>query len=877
MYMKGKGDLCMASQVAVIKALVKSLVESGATSSTGDAALTPFLRTLKIDNYSTLVDKFYSAKSGYSTQDFLEQVCGVRRNNTDTGAITGSDAGGSVTKTTESIIPESSTAKELSSAEYNSFTKNGLTVNITYDEPSSVGSTYNYEVDNYIAQQKLVVKKLYNWWIPEALDLINQSLGINFSDGRANCTTLDIKFTDDSYSGTIDWNDTTDMGKSSTMSMTINMNKLSGLTESDKNGTLSSAENDNYLSTTYLDRILVQNLVVLALRANIPYFYNLPAGIRYGLQFIVGGYDDSTYSDYSYDYLDNNNNASAYTFMRWFAKNYADKVTDTGSDSDGLKYNTARTAVTITSDYSGTELEDDDYDSTVVTITGASLSTGLEIEGNSKANVIVGTKGADTIDGGSGNDTLTGGAGADVFLYESGEGNDVITDYTAGQDSISIDGGAVSAATANGSNVVLTIGRNSLTLKNAANKNITISDNQGEFTTLVSGSSSSDTSSSGGSSSTVLTITNSTKSPVTMSSSYITANAKSRSTAVSITGNSKANSIVGGKGADTLNGGSGNDTLTGGNGKDVFVYASGGGKDVITDYTANQDSIRVTSGSITNASLSGSDVVLKVGSGSITVKNGQGKSLTLVNSSGRSSTTVVGGSSSSTSSGSSSLADGLSYANSNKTLNVKSPFTGTLNVSNYASTVNTINASTDNKFITIKGTSRAENIKAGTRGSSIVGGKGNDTLTGGRGADIFSYASGDGKDVIVNFAPDYDSIKITSGSISKASVSGSDVVLTVGSGSITVKNAKSKDINISDSSGETKTYNFSSGSISNPTKSFEERWFLEISNCTMQNAELDSIIDDKSNEISIDYKFNEDNKLLQKSNIILADNKQLKK
>ena len=197
-------------------------------------ALTPFLRTLKIDNYSTLKNKFYKAKSGYSNQDFLEQICGVRRNNTDTGAITGSDAGGSVTKTSDSIIPESSTAKELSSSEYNSFTKNGFTVNITYDEPSSVGSEYNYEVSNYVDKQKLVVKKLYNWWIPEALDLINQSLRVNFTDGRANTTTLNIEFS--SSNTATSWKVTNDMGYASTM--TIGMGYLSDLTESDKNNVL---------------------------------------------------------------------------------------------------------------------------------------------------------------------------------------------------------------------------------------------------------------------------------------------------------------------------------------------------------------------------------------------------------------------------------------------------------------------------------------------------------------------------------------------------------------------------------------------------------------------------------------------------------------
>ena len=86
--------------------------------------------------------------------------------------------------------------------------------------------------------------------------------------------------------------------------------------------------------------------------------------------------------------------------------------------------------------------------------------------------------------------------------------------------------------------------------------------------------------------------------------------------------------------------------MTGGNGNDVFVYANNDGNDVITDYTANQDKIRITSGSISSSSIKGSDVVLKIGSGSITVKNGKNKSITVIDSKGKSSSKVYGSSSS---------------------------------------------------------------------------------------------------------------------------------------------------------------------------------------------------------------------------------------
>ncbi|NBE05974.1 calcium-binding protein [Paragemmobacter ruber] len=50
-------------------------------------------------------------------------------------------------------------------------------------------------------------------------------------------------------------------------------------------------------------------------------------------------------------------------------------------------------------------------------------------------------------------------------------------------------------------------------------------------------------------------------------------------------------SLDGGEGNDRLDGGRGDDTLTGGTGLDVFVFAPGGGADLVTDYVDGQDRI----------------------------------------------------------------------------------------------------------------------------------------------------------------------------------------------------------------------------------------------------------------------------------------------
>ena len=294
------------------------------------------------------------------------------------------------------------------------------------------------------------------------------------------------------------------------------------------------------------------------------------------------------------------------------------------------------------------------------------------IQGGNGNDKLYGNDGDDTIQGGKGNDTLIGGVGKDTFIYANGDGNDVITDYTVAKDKIKITGNKITKTSISDSDIILTVGNGSIRIVDGKDKKLSIYNNiDSIIDTVISGSSSNTNSSKNASTS--VTLTNSTISQYTADSKIKNINATSRTTAIRINGNSIANTIKGGSnkdtiyggagndsilgnngndklfgdaGADTLSGGKGNDTLTGGNGNDVFVYANNDGNDVITDYTAKQDKIRITSGSISSSSLKGSDVVLKTGSGSITVKNGKNKSITVIDSKGKSSSKVYGSSSS---------------------------------------------------------------------------------------------------------------------------------------------------------------------------------------------------------------------------------------
>ena len=54
-------------------------------------------------------------------------------------------------------------------------------------------------------------------------------------------------------------------------------------------------------------------------------------------------------------------------------------------------------------------------------------------------------------------------------------------------------------------------------------------------------------------------------------------------------GGSGDDRLIAGGDNDTLDGGSGDDFLRGGSGQDVFVFATGGGKDVIDDFSLQDD------------------------------------------------------------------------------------------------------------------------------------------------------------------------------------------------------------------------------------------------------------------------------------------------
>ena len=356
-----------------------------------------------------------------------------------------------------------------------------------------------------------------------------------------------------------------------------------------------------------------------------------------------------------------------------------------------------------------------------------------------------------TVTAGAGNDTIKSYSETGIlYQYASGDGDDYISGFTA-KDTLSISEGKFSSATS-GDDVIITVGNSEITLEGAAKlSKVNVVD---------------------AASLTNLTITDSTKSSVTIDSSIKVVDATKRTKAIQIIGNALANSIKGGTANDTLYGGKGNDTLIGGKGNDSLfgnagndrlygnagndtlrgnagndslwggdgkdVFIGGVGNDVIQDYTS--DDRIVFSVALNKASVSGSDVVFTFENGSLKVKGAKGQSLSITDSSGKSFSTVLGGSSSG--GGSSSSLKTLTVTNSTSSPVTVSSAYGTINAASRTTAVKITGNKLDN---TISGGTKNDTIQGGAGDDQIVGNAGNDSLLGNAGNDKIYGSAGNDK------------------------------------------------------------------------------------------------------------------------------------
>lgn len=375
-----------------------------------------------------------------------------------------------------------------------------------------------------------------------------------------------------------------------------------------------------------------------------------------------------------------------------------------------------------------------------ILLKGAAKLESVNIEGESM--IITGTSGADkiknTLDGATiqalaGNDTINntgdnvsiyGGAGKDTFIYTSGRS--LIADYDK-KDRISV-GSAYEDYSISGSDLVFDFGENNtLTIANGAGKEININSSANIYTAegVIDKKKKS------------IVLNAATKNFDAAKYSKLVTIDGSAAGEVNIIGNKKKNNIIAGAGGSTLAGGKGKDTINGGEAADIFLYGKGDGKDIIENYGVG-DAISL-SGNVTIKSfaMKKKDGVLKIGSGSITVKDTSEFRF------------IEGGAEKI-------FIDGNIADTDKVNVTLSSSYKGVFKANGYEKvdgtfTKKAVTLSGDDADNYLIGGAGKNSINGGAGADTLWGGKGNDTLYGGEAADTFLFCAGDGTDIIADY------------------------------------------------------------------------------------------------------------------------------
>ncbi len=669
----------MATQQDVIKNFMAIL---DTTTEKGEDALDAAISA--VSNFSSYADfraqLLSDCKTAGSADNFLRNYCGIILDNSDTGAITGADAGGSTVKTAESIVPESSALINFTG---DSFTTNGLTVKL--GQVDSEGKTVARSFSDLSDNEIYIWQSFYTWWLAGGLDLIAESYGENYSftsKSSAVTKTLWVVLADEGAGSlAVTWGGPGNAQKS-TNDLKLHINTY-------YYGNVSGEDGESNNGQKYLDRTIAHELTHAVMRANIDWFDYLPAFLKEGMADLTHGIDDTrsaslktlagSSTKLSQAIVLNTNTVSVsgvtsasyaggYIFLRYLAYQAANS-TGTGTVSGGTDNDTvASTTLTVTDSTSSPVT----INSAIKVVDASTRTKAVKITGNALANTITGGKNSDTLDGGKGDDVLTGGTGADIFIWSAG--NDTVTDYGTGNDKISIGSAQLKNFGANGDDFVFEFDNGSLILTGAADKKISVTSGKiysddGIFN----------------SAGTSVTLSASTKN-FAADSKVVTIDAGLTSNAT-INGNSIANKVSLGA-------------------ENVFVWAKGGND---TLYNFGTDDLISIAGAVSDGSVSSGTTYLKVGSNKITVKNSS--LVTFADSSGIK------------------IFDSGIFYDAAKT----SATLGS-SASNYTA---------EDGIISIIGNSKANKIISNAAGATLTGGTGNDTFVTAGGNDfITDYGTG---------------------------------------------------------------------------------------------------------------------------------------
>ena len=250
-----------------------------------------------------------------------------------------------------------------------------------------------------------------------------------------------------------------------------------------------------------------------------------------------------------------------------------------------------------------------------------------------------------TIIGGAGNDSIYTNGKGNLIQYAAGDGNDSVVGF-GGDDSIQITSGTISKTVKSGNNMVFAVGSSSITVKDGAKMDLQIANNvitSVEPPKPITLSATADKYTNTDVAATIYavagndTITNSGASALidggagadklTNYADEVTLLGGAGKDTIKTEGNSiwvdgGADDDVISLGSDVINatviGGKGNDKIYGNENAVLYQYANGDGNDYIYGFTKN-DTLHLTSGTVSSVSTDGTNAILKIGSSYVTL------------------------------------------------------------------------------------------------------------------------------------------------------------------------------------------------------------------------------------------------------------------
>ena len=353
--------------------------------------------------------------------------------------------------------------------------------------------------------------------------------------------------------------------------------------------------------------------------------------------------------------------------------------------------------------------------------------------------------GYSTINPGAGNDTVAIGEYS-VFEYAEGDGDDLIEHYTA-TNTIHIVRGSLRSTLNSGNDVVLVVGSDKITLKDAKGTELNVVDASSAvpaypvepYDSLVTGDANNNN---------IffekpnVTVEGGAGNDLIVNDSNVGINAR-------LFGELGNDSIVSNSRGIIIDGGMGDDKIELSGVEQVVRYRDGDGKDTIVGYQST-DTIHIVDGTEYTTQKSGNDVIINVSDGGLVLKNVKGQTINI------DTTTLPGEVYIPEWEIAEPTSRMISYDKKKGTVTAKKKFYGEIDAQNFSYVgTNKIDASNATLDVIIRAGKSGAMLWASNADSTLFGGEGNDKIYGGPSADMFVYDVGKGQDLIGNVKEAY--------------------------------------------------------------------------------------------------------------------------